>query len=149
MGTRVVPAIALVATLVGLAGCGDSSDSQGASQSETATTAPVVTTAPPPAEPTNTTPASEPASKPTTITIRVVGGSPEGGIARPSIKKNNRVALVVWSDTADEVHLHGYDISRAVAAGGRVRMTFVAKIPGRFEVELERSGVQLAELTVR
>ena len=60
-----------------------------------------------------------------------------------------KVVLVVISDTEDEVHLHGYDISRDVAVGGTARVSFVAKIPGRFEVELEQSGVQLAELTVQ
>ena len=79
----------------------------------------------------------------------MVDGKPAGGIARPSVKKNERVVLVVHSDTADEIHLHGYDVSREIAAGGQARIAFVAKIPGRFEVELEQSGTQLAELTVR
>jgi hypothetical protein len=46
------------------------------------------------------------------------------------------------------VHVHGYDIAKEVAAGGTVVIAFKAKLPGRFEVELERSGVQLAELSV-
>ena len=83
------------------------------------------------------------------VTIRVVGGKPQGGIARPKVKKNANVVIVVRSDTADEVHLHGYDISREVAARGTARIAFVAKIQGRFEVELENSGVMLAELTVQ
>ena len=33
--------------------------------------------------------------------------------------------------------------------GSTVRIAFVARIPGRFEVELEQSGVMLAELTVQ
>ena len=56
--------------------------------------------------------------------------------------------LVVTSDVADEVHLHGYDISRDVAAGGTARIAFRATIPGRFEVELEDRGVQIADMTV-
>ncbi len=148
MGTRVVLAVALITTLVALAGCGSSGDSQSAPETETATTAPVGTTAPATGE-TETTTASTPKPKPSTITIRVVGGKPQGGIARPSVKRNDRVVLVVRSDTADELHLHGYDISREVAAGGKTRIAFVARIPGRFELELEQSGVQLAELTVR
>ncbi len=85
----------------------------------------------------------------TTITIRVVGGRPVGGIKRPKLKKGQRVVLVVRSSIADEVHLHGYDLSRRVAARRVARIAFVAKIAGRFEVELEESGIQLAELTVR
>ena len=46
---------------------------------------------------------------------------------------------------SDEVQLTGYEISREVAA----RMPFKAEIPGRLVVEVETSGVQLAEPTVR
>lgn len=140
MGMRPIPSLALAAAVVALTGCGGSGDAQNAAgTAATETTAPSSTT--------TTSPA--PAPKPTTITIRVVDGRPQGGIARPSVKRNERVVLVVRSDTADEIHLHGYDVSREIAAGGQARIAFVAKIPGRFEVELEQSGTQLAELTVR
>jgi hypothetical protein len=59
------------------------------------------------------------------------------------------VVLVVTSDVADEIHLHGYDKSRDVAAGGTIRLPFRATIPGRFEAELESRGVQIAEITVQ
>ena len=52
------------------------------------------------------------------------------------------------SDVADEIHFHGYDISRDVTAGGTVRLPFTATIPGRFEVELEGKGVQIADISV-
>ena len=51
------------------------------------------------------------------------------------------------SDVADEVHLHGYDRSADIE-DGVARITFTATVPGRFEVELERLGVPIAELTV-
>jgi hypothetical protein len=57
--------------------------------------------------------------------------------------------LAVTSDVADEVHLHGYDISRDVQAGGTVRIAFRATLPGRFEVELEGRGIQIGDLTVQ
>ena len=99
----------------------------------------------------DTTAETTPAPAPTTqrITIRVVGGMPRGGIARPEVKKGANVLLVVRSDTADEIHLHGYDISRDLSAGDTARIRFVARIPGRFELELEKTGVVLAELTVQ
>ena len=56
--------------------------------------------------------------------------------------------LVVHSDVADEVHLHGYNLAADVAAGGVARIEFVAGVPGRFEAELEQRGVKIAELTV-
>ena len=146
---RVQPA-ALAAVLVALAGCGGS-DPQSAPET-VPTTSPSATTEPVPTETSSQEPKPKPKPKPnaaSVFTVRVVGGKPQGGIARPSVKRNDRVVLVVRSDLADEVHLHGYDISRPVAAGGRARLTFVAKIPGRFEVELEDRGIQIAELTVR
>jgi hypothetical protein len=64
------------------------------------------------------------------------------------VNKGDRVLLVVKSDVADEIHLHGYDLSRDVMAGGTARLPFTATLPGRFEVELESRGVQIADLTV-
>ena len=62
--------------------------------------------------------------------------------------KGDRVVFVVTSDVADEVHVHGYDLSRDVGAGRPARIAFRATIPGRFEVELEDRRVPIAELTV-
>ena len=81
--------------------------------------------------------------------VRVVGGVPKGGIVRKTVDKGDRVVLVVNSDVADEVHVHGYDLMRDVAAGGTARIRFRATLPGRFEVELEDRGVQIADLTVQ
>ena len=83
-----------------------------------------------------------------TVRIVVVNGEPTGGIQRPKVDKGDRVVVVVRSDVADEVHIHGYDVMKDVAAGKTVRIPFTATIPGRFEVELENLGLQLAEITV-
>ena len=104
-----------------------------------ATTAPATTEAPP----ATTAPAA-----PTTIAIVVAGGQPTGGIQRVTLSRGEKVVLVVTSDVADEVHLHGYDLSADVAAGGSAEIPFTADTVGKFEVELEDSGVQLAELEV-
>lgn len=127
-------AAALLLLLGGLlfASCGGDDEGSG----ETTTT--VTTT-------TETTP---PPAQPTIVRIVAEGGVPQGGIARWTVAKGDKVVLVVTSDVADEVHVHGYDISRGVPAGGTARITFVAKLPGRFEVELEERGAQIADLTV-
>ena len=146
MASRLVLLAAVLVAVLALAGCGGSADATDGTD-----TTPPLTETTQPATPatTETTLAPTPAPKRQTIRIRVVGGRPQGGIARPKVKKGENVLLVVRSDTADEVHLHGYDISRKVAVGSTVRIAFVARIPGRFEVELEQSGVMLAELTVQ
>ena len=89
------------------------------------------------------------AEQPTVVRVVVVDGEPQGGIVRATVDEGDRVLLVVRLDVADEVHLHGYDLSRPVAAGGSARIAFRATLPGRFEVELEERGAQIAELTVR
>ena len=86
---------------------------------------------------------------PTEIRIVVVNGAPKGGIVRETVDRGDRVVLVVRSDVADHVHLHGYDIMRDVAPGKPARLPFKATIPGRFEVELEDSGVPIADITVQ
>ena len=68
--------------------------------------------------------------------------------APPSPGPTGPAMLVVTSDVADEIHLHGYDKAKDVAAGGTIRIPFKATIPGRFEAELESRGVQIAEISV-
>jgi len=135
-----VAAIALPAGGFALASCGSSDEPTGTTSDVYATDTTAQTTTQ-----TETTP---PVEKPTVARIVVVDSAPKGGIVRKSVDKGDRVVIVVKSDVADEVHLHGYDISRDVAAGGTVRIAFRATIPGRFEVELEQRVVQIADLTV-
>ncbi len=52
------------------------------------------------------------------------------------------------SDVAEEVHVHGFDVSKDVAAGGSVTFSFEANIDGKYEVELEHSAVQIASLSI-
>jgi hypothetical protein len=52
------------------------------------------------------------------------------------------------SDVEDEVHVHGYDVSKEVAAGGTAKFSFPAEITGVFEVELEQTAVPIANLQV-
>jgi hypothetical protein len=80
--------------------------------------------------------------------IAVRGGEPVGGVRRLEYDKGDRVRFLVRSDVADEVHVHGYDISKDLAAGGTVIFSFPAEIEGVFEVELEQRHQQIAELRV-
>ena len=135
------PALALLAGALLLAGCGGGSKSS--SQTTTAaTTAPVRTVTAQPV-----TRAAEP--KATVITIRIKDGKPVGGITRVTVEKPQRVELVVHSDVADEVHVHGYDLHQDVEAGGTARIGFPATIQGVFEAELENRKLQILELTVK
>jgi hypothetical protein len=58
-----------------------------------------------------------------------------GGMRRIEAKKGELVRITVESDAADEIHLHGYDITRAVRPAEPARFSFRANIEGIFEVE--------------
>jgi hypothetical protein len=112
---------------------------------------------PPPPPPATTPPTPQPPPppppepKPQVATVRIVvrGGEVVGGLKRATVDQGEKVAIVVGADVAEEVHLHGYDKSADVAPGKPARIVFVASIPGRFEVELEDRGLQIADLEVR
>jgi ABC-type glycerol-3-phosphate transport system substrate-binding protein len=139
---KLILACACLLAVTAIAGCG-SDDSTTASSTETTTQTSRTET-----ETTTTDTTTTAAENPTVVNIVVVNASPQGGIVRQTVNKGDRVVLVVKSDVADEIHLHGYDLSRDVAAGGTARLPFTATLPGRFEVELESRGVQIADLTV-
>lgn len=141
---KIVLIAASTVASVALVGCG-SNDSESASSMDTTTTEQTTTTTETTTEETTTTTEAE---EPTEVTIVVVNGAPKGGIVRQTVDKNDQVVLVVTSDVADEIHLHGYDKAKDVTAGGTIRLPFKATIPGRFEAELESRGVQIAEITV-
>ena|SRR5262245_57218947 len=131
---KLVLACACLLAATALAGCGSSDNSTATTTTDTTTTGETTTTA---------------AAKPTTVNIVVVDGQPQGGIVRQTVSKGDQVVIVVKSDVSDEIHLHGYDKSTDVTAGGTARLPFTADLPGRFEVELESRGVQIADLTVQ
>jgi hypothetical protein len=89
-------------------------------------------------------------SAPTSLdkTITVENGQPKGGVQAMKVKKNGQVHLVVNSDTADEIHVHGYNLMKDVAKGGSVTFDFKANIDGRFEIELENAKTQIGDLSV-
>jgi hypothetical protein len=111
-----------------------------------------VETAPPTVEsmPTDTEAetVTTPAPERVQLVVKIRGGKPVGGIVRAEAHKGGPVLLVVRSDIADEVHVHGYDLMADVAPGKPVRMQFKATLTGRFVIELEGRGKQIAQLTV-
>jgi hypothetical protein len=96
---------------------------------------------------TETTP-TEPAPEQIRLVVTVRDGRPVGGIARATASEGDPVLVVVRSDVSDHVHVHGYDLMGDVAPGRPARMQFRASLTGRFEIELEDRGQQIAQLTV-
>ena len=90
----------------------------------------------------------EPAAPPAPPTVRVVDAKPQGGVQKLDFDKGDQIRFRIVSDTADEIHVHGYDLMKDVPKGGSVTFSFKGSIDGRFVVELEGHGEQIAELDV-
>jgi FtsP/CotA-like multicopper oxidase with cupredoxin domain len=76
-----------------------------------------------------------PAEPPRVERITLRGGAPQGGVRTLRYQTGETVRLAVTSDAADEVHVHGYDLTQNPAPGKPVRFRFKADIEGVFEIE--------------
>jgi hypothetical protein len=65
-----------------------------------------------------------------------------------TFEEGETVRFRVRSPKAEEVHVHGYDISKELEPGKTATVSFKADITGIFEIELEGSGTLLAQLKV-
>jgi plastocyanin len=127
----VVLAVAL-SVAVAVAGCGGD-DGDGTAASTTATSAA----------------ASSSTGAPVGSVVQVVvAGGTAHGPTEVEVATGDQVTVRVTSDIADEVHVHGYDLTAAVEAGGTAELTFTADRPGEYQVELEAAGLPLFELRV-
>ncbi|MFP5320805.1 MAG: hypothetical protein ACLGIC_03060 [Acidimicrobiia bacterium] len=159
---RRLAALAGAASLL-LAGCGDDDTSALDASSPTTervdpldsdeVTDPTDTDATAPTSTTSTTEAPEDAGAAAgvdadrVIEIGYSGGQVDGGGRQP-VSVGDTVALVITSDVADEVHVHGYDLYADLVPGEAAVVEFTADIPGVFEVELHDARVPLVELEV-
>ena len=139
--TRLVIVAAAIVVAAGLFFLLRPSDDDGAATATTSTGPTTDTTTEPPPPPAPPPPAR--------VEITVRDGRAVGGVRRVTVAKGRRVILIVDSDVADHVHLHGYDVMRDVAPGIPARLAFRATIVGTVEVELEDGGVPLATVTTQ
>jgi hypothetical protein len=93
-------------------------------------------------------PEKKPKPEPAVTEIDVVGGEPKGGVTDIDVKAGDQVMFEVTADAPEEVHVHGYDIAEEVGPGQKAAFDFEADLEGVYEVELENSAVQIAELRV-
>jgi hypothetical protein len=101
-------------------------------------------------EPTTTAATTTAPAEPDVVRITVsVPGDKAPTVKHFTIQQDSQVVFVVNSELADEVHLHGYDLSADVAPGQPATIRFKATAPGLFEAELESRSLPIAELEVR
>lgn len=94
-------------------------------------------------------PQPPPPPQPQQIRIVVRGGKPVGGVKDVTVPKNARAVIVITSDAADELHLHGYNVKRDLTPGKTARLPFRATIEGTVEAELEERGLPLVRITTQ
>jgi hypothetical protein len=134
-------AVLVVAYVLIRGGSDDDKDSAAMPATQTAQSAPSTTSTP-------STSTEEAPPEPAVPTVRVVDAKPQGGVKKLDFDKGDQIRFKVVSDTADEIHVHGYDLMKDVEKGGSVSFSFKGSIDGRFVVELEDHGEQIAELDV-
>jgi len=83
------------------------------------------------------------------IEVTFTHGKAGGDTGRVPVALGTSVSLVVTSDVADEVHLHGYDIEKELSPGQPATLQFTADVAGVFEVELHHAGTVLLRLQVQ
>jgi hypothetical protein len=91
----------------------------------------------------------EPGPPAHSIAVDVRAGEVQGGVQRIEATQGELIEITVTTDDPDSVHVHGYDLTAAVESNQPEVVVFAAKIQGIFEIELEQSGLLLAELIVR
>lgn len=83
------------------------------------------------------------------ISITVSGGEVTGVEPRTVVPTGSRVRLTITSDVADEVHVHGYDLTERLTVAQAVSLEFAADTPGTVEVEMHDAGTVLTRLQVQ
>jgi hypothetical protein len=139
---RVGIPVLLTTAALALAGCAGTNSSSGASPASAASASSPGTSAAAPSSSAVGTPAGQ------RIEVTVAGGQVSGDTGRVPVAAGVRVTLLITSDVADEIHVHGYDLTSAVAPSRPAELSFDATIPGVFEVELHEAGTVLLALQV-
>lgn len=86
--------------------------------------------------------------EPEIAVIEVENGEPVGGAQDLQFSRGEKIEFEVRTDTADELHLHGYDQYYDIAPGKPTEVSLDATIEGIFELESHTTGALFAEITV-
>ena len=143
--TRVLMGVAAVAVLViafVVLRPADDPDPEPTAATATATETPTPATT---AESGETTPTPTPTPKPTVDPGPLLTTA---GVTKIRVKKGETVRFRARSSKAEEIHVHGYDLTKDVEAGQTVTMSFKADLTGIFEIEFEHAGEEIAQLRV-
>lgn len=82
------------------------------------------------------------------IQITVEDGWLVNGPEIVTVSQGDDVVISITSDRADELHLHGYDITVPLQANTPATLSFTAKYPGRFGYELHHAHREIGAIEV-
>ena len=91
----------------------------------------------------------EPAGEGTLVELTYEGGEVSGDTGRVEVPIGSTVVLRVTSDVQEEIHVHGVDEYVDLPAGKTTEASFVADVPGVFELELHGAGTLLTRMQVQ
>lgn len=148
IGIVVGAVVVLVAAFLIAQGSGDDDNGKTSASTQTATSAVTTKTETDMQGGTSIVTTETVPAEPAIPIVTVKNAKPVGGIQKLKFTKGDQIRFKVASDTTDEIHFHGYDIAQDVKAGGSTTFSVKATIEGRFVVELEDHGQQIAEVEV-
>lgn len=154
------PATVLLAaaTVVALAACGADTDPGSGSGSTPSVTTPTGSPGESPSDDPSgsASPTDDPMETesplPEKVRIKVKDGTVTGAPDRLPVAIGQTVLIVITSDVADEVHVHGIEETLLVSPGVKHTLELVVPAdpgPGLYDVELHSSGLLLFQLEVR
>jgi hypothetical protein len=83
------------------------------------------------------------------LSVKIADGQVTPNATRVEVVDGTPIEITVTSDTADELHVHGYDEELAVEPGEPGTLEFVADEAGRFEIELHDADRLVYQLIVQ
>jgi hypothetical protein len=110
----------------------------------TTTTVATTTTAP---SPTSTTALATTTTTELKVDVEIRDDEVNGP-DRFEYERGEMVSITILSDTAYEVHVHGYELRYDLEIGEPLTVEFIADIPGIFEVETHPDHLPLFEIEV-
>jgi hypothetical protein len=80
--------------------------------------------------------------------LQIKGGRVVAGPVLLQVHEGEQVTLNIRSDSADELHLHGYDLHAHITPDQTATLQFTANHTGRFGMELHKAHIELGALEV-
>ncbi len=81
--------------------------------------------------------------------IEIKDGEPVGGVQEIEVSEGDELRVDITTDTADELHLHGFDVYLDIVPGKANELVVEnADIGGVLELESHSTGVVIAEISV-